>query len=155
MMNLTKNAQNNQGQAMDRFYGMFDNSVLLDFLDYARNHSIKYTKSGDNYIFYWNYIVDNWTDEENQSLGDYKYVIVIVEKMYSVKKRDMVEYYSVFGTNDDKKSEKFNAFAEAEKLSDENDLKLNTEELEGKIFPSRKERQKMAEDGMYLGQFEK
>ena len=47
MMNFTKNAENTQGQAMDRFYGMFCNGVLLDFLDYARNHSIKYTKSGD------------------------------------------------------------------------------------------------------------
>ena len=151
MMNFTKNAENTQGQAMDRFYGMFCNGVLLDFLDYARNHSIKYTKSGDNYIFYWNYMAKNLTDEENQSLGDYKYVIMIVEKMYSVEKRDMVEYYSVFGTNDDKKSEKFNAFAEAGKLSEENDLKLNTQELEGKNFPSRNDRRKMAENGMYLG----
>lgn len=153
MMNLKTNAQNNQGQAMDCFVSEWGEDVLLRVLNNAKITDVNYLKVGSNYLFESNYngeilrkvrggetIVDD---------KDYKAVVVIKEETYF--ERETHHDYGFFFTNDDKKIEKFKAYVQANELSNENNLELNTQKLEGKIFPSWRERREMALSGMYLG----
>lgn len=153
MMNLKTNAQNNQGQAMDCFVSEWGEDVLLRVLNNAKITDVNYLKVGSNYLFESNYngeilrkVRDGETIVDDK---DYKAVVVIKEETYF--ERETHHDYGFFFTNDDKKIEKFKAYVQANELSNENNLELNTQKLEGKIFPSWRERREMALSGMYLG----
>ncbi|WP_323062831.1 hypothetical protein [Limosilactobacillus reuteri] len=158
MMNLKKNAQNangnNQGQAMDYFAGDRDESILIKLMESARKHNINYQKVGENYLFETNFTEDVLTLMDTNEAGEsvpfldtssYKAILVVTEEIYSEK------WYAVLFTNDENKINKFKAYVHANELSDENNLKLDTKNLEGKLFPNHKSRAKLALDGMYLG----
>lgn len=152
-MNLKTNAQNNQGQAMDCFVSEWGEDVLLRVLNNAKITDVNYLKVGSNYLFESNYngeilrkVRDGETIVDDK---DYKAVVVIKEETYF--ERETHHDYGFFFTNDDKKIEKFKAYVQANELSNENNLELNTQKLEGKIFPSWRERREMALSGMYLG----
>ena len=158
MMNLKTNAQNNQGQAMDCFASEWGEDVLLRVLNNAKIADVNYLKVGSNYLFESNYngeILRKVNDDHEVIVGDKDYKAIVVIKEETYYERETHHDYGFFFTNDDKKIEKFKAYVQANELSDENDLELNTQKLEGKIFPSWRERREMALSGMYLGQNEK
>lgn len=153
MMSLKMNAQNNQGQAMDYFLSEWGDDVLIGVLEEAKEAGINYLKVGSNYLFESNYNGDILHKLRDGKVvitdKDYKAIVAIKEETYY--DRESHNDYGFFLTNDDKKIEKFKAYVQANELSDENDLELNTQKLEGKIFPSWRERRDMAISGMYLG----
>ncbi|MCC4508613.1 hypothetical protein LMC05_06335 [Limosilactobacillus reuteri] len=154
MMNLKMNTQNNQGQAMDYFVGGWEEDMLLRVLNNANIVGVNYLKVGDNYLFESNYnghVLYKVRDDDKiiATDKDYKAIVAIKEETYY--EGETHHDYGFFFTNDDKKIEKFKAYVQANELSNENDLELNTQKLEGKIFPSWRERRDMALNGMYLG----
>ena len=158
MKNLKMNAQNSQGQAMDCFVSEWEEDVLLQVLNNANIAGVNYLKVGDNYLFESNYnghILHKVSDDDKIIVNDKDYKAVVAIKEETYYDRETHNDYGFFFTNDDKKIEKFKAYVQANELSDENDLELNTQKLEGKIFPSWRNRREMALSGMYLGQNEK
>lgn len=158
MMNIINNNNANQGQAMDYFVGDWTKDELIGLLNLAKKYNINYQNIGENYLFESNYngdLVDVIGDNGEKLLNDknYKAILVITEEIYG--RGGYQTKYGFLLTNDDKKIKKFKAYAQAKKLSDENGLKLNTQDLENKIFPGHNEHREMALDGMYLGQNKK
>lgn len=149
MKDLFTNDTEKHSKIMDYYYGSFHEDTLLTVIDYSKEHNIKYRKLGNNYLFYWNY--EDADIDDNAPRGDkYKYLLMITERQFSYEEKKYVDMYSLFGTNDESKVKKFNAFAAAEKINDENNLELNIEQLEGKIFAGLQAREKMSTEGMYL-----
>ncbi|PWT34094.1 hypothetical protein DKZ22_11475 [Limosilactobacillus reuteri] len=144
MMNLKKNAQNSQGQAMDLFIGRSD-EALITMLQVSKERNIQFLKFEENYIFFINYRnLDGLISSQK-----YKYFITIAEG--SIKEGGDFER-AWFFTNDDEKVEKIKAYKTVDELNEEKHLEIkNTCNLDGKIFPNRWEREEMALSGMYLG----
>ncbi|PWT35294.1 hypothetical protein DKZ29_06685 [Limosilactobacillus reuteri] len=143
MKNIINNNAN-QTQAMDLYMGRND-EVLVSMLQIAKENNIDFLKFEDDYIFFINY---REIAGMNQST-DYKYFITIAEGSI---KEDVNFERAWFLTNDDEKVDKIKAYKTVNELNEEKNLGIkNTDNLDGKIFPDRWDREEMAVSGMYLG----
>lgn len=129
-------------ETTDRYYGSYYSATFNRVFELAVNNKMDYIKMGQNIM------VDYRSGDAPCYMGEeefnYDFLFVIWE-LRGCK-------YALFGTNDMQKVEKFKAIKSINDISDKNDLGAGIEHLEGKIFPSQKDRQKMAlETGMYLG----
>lgn len=123
-----------------------DKEYLLSTI--AKRH-LPYCEVGDNLALDCKKAGGFSFTDGDKTICNRRYVFFIVEeKQWEVV--NIEPCYRIFLTNDVKKFEKFKKYAEAYKFNKENSLDIPVSDLDGKIFPGRKEREQMLTEGMFL-----
>lgn len=145
--------KSNQTNSLDYCWGMGNIQDVLGVLDATHKEGIDYLKIGDNYMFITNHKDIDFDEgiclRHDVSFTNYKALMMIRETKYDGP-HGFVDYYTLFGTNDEKKIEKFKAYYKVFTTDPDNELNEDLPNMEGKVFPGYSGRVRQAANGMYV-----